>query len=46
MNTEKAVLNYFIQNLGNYTSGEELSNQLNISRTAVWKFHSLVLLIV
>lgn len=37
MNTEKAVLNYFIQNLGNYTSGEELSNQLNISRTAVWK---------
>ena len=37
MNTEKAVLNYFIQNLGNYTSGEELSNKLNISRTAVWK---------
>ena len=37
MNTEEAVLNYFIQNLGNYTSGEELSNKLNISRTAVWK---------
>lgn len=37
MSVKKAVLSALKSNPGNYISGEELSNSMNVSRTAVWK---------
>src|ERR1700730_2569675 len=33
----KQILQYFLEHEDQYISGEELSRQLNCSRTAVWK---------
>ena len=37
MSTKDSVLQALQENGGNFISGEELSNRLSISRTAVWK---------
>ena len=37
MSTKDSVLSTLEKNQGKFISGEELSNTLNVSRTAVWK---------
>ena len=36
------ILKYLKSSFGEYISGEELSNRLNVSRTAIWKHISLM----
>lgn len=31
------VLKLLMKNKGSYVSGQEISNELNVSRTAIWK---------
>lgn len=37
MNTKKQIIEALERNKGGYISGESLANELNVSRTAVWK---------
>jgi BirA family biotin operon repressor/biotin-[acetyl-CoA-carboxylase] ligase len=36
-NTNTEILNILIKNKGDFISGEEISERLNVSRTAIWK---------
>jgi len=35
---KEEILNELMSNPGQYISGEEISNKLQVSRTAIWKY--------